>query len=482
MNRRMILYLLGRILTVEAALMAPSAALAAIYGEGDLSAFLISMALLLAVGLPLSVNKPENSAIYAREGLVTVALAWVLMSAFGALPMVISGAIPSYVDALFEIVSGFTTTGASILSEVESLPRGVLFWRSFSHWVGGMGVLVFVMAVLPMSDDRSMVLMRAEVPGPTASKLVPRMRQTAKILYGTYSVMTLVLIVLLLLGGMPAFDAVCNAMGAAGTGGFSVRNIGIAYYDSAYADVVLSVFMLLFSITFNLYYLRLSRRVREALRSEELRWFVAIVAGATVIVTLCVLPQYGTLGLSLRHAFFQVSSIITTTGYATTDFALWPVLAQEVLLVLMFIGACAGSTGGGYKVSRLAIACKSFGAELRHVLHPRAVTTIRFDGRAVEQETVTGTRNYLIGSMLILTVVTLLIALDGFDFTTNFSATLSCFSNIGPGLAQVGPMSNFGAYSPFSKLLLTVTMLAGRLEVFPIVLLLSPRTWRRSAA
>lgn len=341
MNRRMILYLLGRILTVEAALMAPSAALAAIYGEGDLSAFLISMALLLAVGLPLSVNKPENSAIYAREGLVTVALAWVLMSAFGALPMVISGAIPSYVDALFEIVSGFTTTGASILSEVESLPRGVLFWRSFSHWVGGMGVLVFVMAVLPMSDDRSMVLMRAEVPGPTASKLVPRMRQTAKILYGTYSVMTLVLIVLLLLGGMPAFDAVCNAMGAAGTGGFSVRNIGIAYYDSAYADVVLSVFMLLFSINFNLYYLILIRRVREALRSEELRWFVAIVAGATVIVTLCVLPQYGTLGLSLRHAFFQVSSIISTTGYATTDFALWPVLAQEVLLVLMFIGACA---------------------------------------------------------------------------------------------------------------------------------------------
>lgn len=476
----MILYLLGRILTVEAVLMAPSAAMAAVYGEGDLFAFLITMALLVAVGLPFSLRKPADSAIYAREGMVTVALAWVFMSAFGALPLVISGAIPSYVDALFEIASGFTTTGASILAEVESLPSGVLFWRSFSHWVGGMGVLVFVMAVLPMSEDRSMVLMRAEVPGPTASKLVPRMRTTAKILYGTYSAMTVVLIVLLLLGGMPAFDAVCTAMGTAGTGGFCVRNIGIAYYDSAYIDVVLSVFMLLFSINFNLYYLILIRRVREAVRSEELRWFLGVVACATVVITLCILPQYGQVGQSLRYAFFQVSSIISTTGFATADFALWPVLAQEVLLVLMFIGACAGSTGGGIKASRFAIACKSFGAEIHHVLHPRAVTVVRLDGKAVEKETITGTRNYIIGSLLILTLVTLLIAVDGFDFTTNFSSTLACFSNIGPGLAQVGPMSNFGAYSPFSKILLTITMLTGRLEVFPIVLMLSPRTWRRS--
>ena len=302
MNKRMIAYLLGRMLTVEAVLMAPSAVLAAVYGEGDLRAFLVTMALLVLLGVPLSLRRPANSAIFAREGFVTVALAWVLMSGFGALPMVLSGAIPSYVDALFEMVSGFTTTGASILREVESLPRGVLFWRSFSHWVGGMGVLVFVMAILPMSENRSMVLMRAEVPGPTASKLVPRMRDTAKILYGTYSVMTLALIVLLLLGGMPWFDAVCHAMGTAGTGGFSVRNAGIAYYNSPYIEVVLSIFMLLFAINFNLYYLILIRRVREALKSEELHWFLGIVAGAVLIITACVLPLYSGLGESLRHA------------------------------------------------------------------------------------------------------------------------------------------------------------------------------------
>lgn len=482
MNKRMIAYLLGRMLTVEAVLMAPSAVLAAVYGEGDLRAFLVTMALLVLLGVPLSLRRPANSAIFAREGFVTVALAWVLMSGFGALPMVLSGAIPSYVDALFEMVSGFTTTGASILKEVESLPRGVLFWRSFSHWVGGMGVLVFVMAILPMSENRSMVLMRAEVPGPTASKLVPRMRDTAKILYGTYSVMTLALIVLLLLGGMPWFDAVCNAMGTAGTGGFSVRNVGIAYYNSPYIEVVLSIFMLLFAINFNLYYLILIRRVREALKSEELHWFLGIVTGAVLIITACVLPLYSGLGESLRHALFQVSSIISTTGFATVDFALWPVLAQEVLLVLMFVGACAGSTGGGFKASRVALSCKSLAAELHHLLHPRAVTTVRLDGKAVDHATITGTRNYLIGCVLILTAVTLLIAVDGFDFTTNFSAAMSCFNNIGPGLSVVGPMSNYSAYSPFSKLLLSLAMLAGRLEVFPIVLLFSPRTWRRSAS
>lgn len=478
----MIAYLIGRILTVEAVLMAPSAVLAAIYGEGDLKAFLLTMALLALVGVPLSLRRPAHSAIFAREGFVTVALAWLLMSAFGALPMGLSGAIPSYVDALFEMVSGFTTTGASILPEVESLPHGVLFWRSFSHWIGGMGVLVFVMAILPMSDDRSMVLMRAEVPGPTASKLVPRMRTTAKILYGTYSVMTLVLIALLLIGGMPVFDAVCNALGTAGTGGFAVRNAGIAYYNSAYIDVVLSVFMLLFAINFNLYYLILIRRAREALRSEELHWFLGIVATAVLVIAVCVLPMYGGAGMSLRHAFFQVSSIISTTGFATVDFGAWPVLAQEVLLILMFVGACAGSTGGGFKVSRVALCCKSFAAELHHVLHPRAVTVVRLDGKAVEKETIIGTRNYLIGCVVILTMVTLLLAVDGFDFTTNFSAAMACFNNIGPGLAAVGPMSNYGAFSPFSKILLSIAMLAGRLEVFPVAVLLSPRTWRRSAS
>ena len=397
--------------------------------------------------------------------------------------MVISGAIPSYVDALFEMISGFTTTGASILPQVETLPHGVLFWRSFSHWVGGMGVLVFVMAVVPMSDNRSMVLMRAEVPGPVAGKLVPRMRSTAKLLYGVYSVMTVVLIVLLLFGGMPVFDAVCTAFGTAGTGGFSVRNAGIAFYDSAYIDVVLSIFMLLFGVNFNLYYLILIGRVREALRSEELRWFGIIVAASVCIIAVDIFASFQSVGLSLRHALFQVSSIISTTGFATVDFAQWPVLSHEVLLLLMLIGSCAGSTGGGIKISRVVICVKSFAAELHHMLHPHAVTVVRLDRKAIDKETLIGTRNYLIGYVLIIILVSLLLAVfdDAFDFLTHFSATMACFNNIGPGLSVVGPMSNYAAYSPASKLLLSLAMLAGRLEVFPIVLLFSPRTWRRSA-
>lgn len=479
----MIVYLLGRILTVEAVLMAPSAVLAAIYGEDDLKAFLITMLLLAVIGVALSFRRPKNSAIFAREGLVTVAAAWILISAFGALPMVISGAIPSYIDALFEMISGFTTTGASIVPLVEELPHGVLFWRSFSHWVGGMGVLVFVMAVLPMSDNRSMVLMRAEVPGPVAGKLVPRMRSTAKLLYGVYSFMTIVLIALLLLGGMPAFDAVCTAFGTAGTGGFAVRNAGIAFYDSAYIDIVLSIFMLLFGVNFNLYYLILIGRVREALRSEELRWFGIIVAASVLIIAADIFAGFQNVGLSLRHALFQVSSIISTTGFATVDFAQWPVLSHEVLLLLMLIGSCAGSTGGGIKISRVVICVKSFAAEMHHMLHPHAVTVVRLDRKAIDKETLIGTRNYLIGYVLIVILVLLLLAVfdDMFDFLTHFSATMACFNNIGPGLSVVGPMSNYAAYSPASKLLLSLAMLAGRLEVFPIILLFSPRTWRRSA-
>ena len=447
--------------------MAPSAVLAAIYGEGELKAFLITMLLLAVIGV----------------GRVTVAAAWILISAFGALPMVISGAIPSYIDALFEMISGFTTTGASIVPLVEELPHGVLFWRSFSHWVGGMGVLVFVMAVLPMSDNRSMVLMRAEVPGPVAGKLVPRMRSTAKLLYGVYSFMTIVLIALLLLGGMPAFDAVCTAFGTAGTGGFAVRNAGIAFYDSAYIDIVLSIFMLLFGVNFNLYYLILIGRVREALRSEELRWFGIIVAASVLIIAADIFAGFQNVGLSLRHALFQVSSIISTTGFATVDFAQWPVLSHEVLLLLMLIGSCAGSTGGGIKISRVVICVKSFAAEMHHMLHPHAVTVVRLDRKAIDKETLIGTRNYLIGYVLIVILVLLLLAVfdDMFDFLTHFSATMACFNNIGPGLSVVGPMSNYAAYSPASKLLLSLAMLAGRLEVFPIILLFSPRTWRRSA-
>lgn len=482
MNRRMILFLLGRTMFVLAALMTPVLLVALCYGEREVHAFVITMAILIAVGLILPRKRPENGDIFAREGLVTVAAAWILVSLFGALPMYLSGAIPSFADAFFEMASGFTTTGASILSSVESLPHCVNFWRSFSHWVGGMGVLVFLMAVLPLSDNRSMALMRAEVPGPVAGKLVPRMRQTAKILYGVYSAMTLLLFILLLCGGMPLFDAMCNAFGTAGTGGFAVRDSGISYYNSAYVDIVLSVFMLLFAINFNLYYLILIGKAKEALKNEELRWFLIIVAGATVTVAASVLKLYSSVGESLRYAFFQVTSIISTTGFGTADFTLWPSYAQAVIVLLMFIGGCAGGTGGGFKVSRVIICVKSFFAEMYHTLHPHGLTTVRIDNKPVDKSVIKGTRNYLCGYVLLLIVVTLVIsATDGqYDFTTHFTAAVSCLNNIGPGLNAVGPMSNYGGYSAAGKIILAITMLAGRLELFPIVLLFAPRTWRKA--
>lgn len=478
----MILFLLGRTMIILAALMTPVLIVALCYGEKEAHAFLITIAILVAIGLVLPRKRPENGDIFAREGIVTVAAAWILMSLFGALPMCLCGAIPSLADAFFEMASGFTTTGASILSSVDELPRCALFWRSFSHWVGGMGVLVFLMAVLPLSDDRSMALMRAEVPGPVAGKIVPRMRKTAKILYGVYSGMTLLLIVLLLFGGMPVFDAICNACATAGTGGFSIRNSGISGYNSAYIEIVITVFMLLFAINFNLYYLILIGKVKEAVKNEELHWFLIIVAAATLTVAAAVIKLYASFGESLRYAFFQVASIVSTTGFSTADFNQWPAYAQTVLVLLMFIGGCAGGTGGGLKVSRVIICVKSFFAELYHTLHPHAVTTVRIDGRPVDKSVMKGTRNYLCGYVLILIAVTVIIsALDGqYDFTTHFTATMSCINNIGPGLNSVGPMENFGGYSVVSKIILAFTMLAGRLEIFPIVLLFSPRTWRKA--
>lgn len=482
MNRRMILFLLGRTMLILAALMTPVLIVALCYGEKEAHAFLITIAIMVAISFVLPRKRPKNGDIYAREGLVTVAATWIMISLFGALPMCLSGAIPSFTDAFFEMASGFTTTGASILSSVDELPRCALFWRSFSHWVGGMGVLVFMMAVLPLSDDRSMALMRAEVPGPVAGKIVPRMRQTAKILYGVYSGMTLLLFILLLCGGMPVFDALCNAFATAGTGGFAIRNSGISGYNSAYVEIVIAVFMLLFAINFNLYYLILLGKVKEALRNEELHWFLIIVAGATLTIAATVVKLYASFGESLRYAFFQVSAIVSTTGFATADFNLWPAYAQTVLVLLMFIGGCAGGTGGGFKVSRVIICVKSFFTELNYTLHPHAVTTVRIDRRPVDKSVIKGTRNYLCGYVLITIIVTLIISvLDGqYDFTTHFTATVSCFNNIGPGLNSVGPMENFGGYSVASKILLAFTMLAGRLEIFPIILLFSPRTWRKA--
>ena len=479
MNRRMVVFLLSRIMVIEAVLMLPSVLVGVIYREAASWCFLPSIGALGLLGL-FGIKKPKNTAIYAREGFLTVALAWVFMSLFGAVPFWLSGKFNSFFDCFFEIVSGFTTTGASILSAVEELPHCMMFWRSFSHWVGGMGVLVFVLAVMPMSEERSMHLMRAEVPGPNVGKLVPRMRDTAKILYGVYTAMTVALILLLWAGGMPFFDSVCHAFGAAGTGGFSIKNSGIAFYNSAYIDVVLSVFMILFGVNFSLYHLILIGKVKNALKSEELNAYLGIIAAAVLLIAVNTFSIYRNVGLTLRNAFFQVSSIITTTGYATVDFDAWPAFSKMILVMLMMIGACAGSTGGALKVSRIVILFKSARQEVRRLLHPRAISVVRMEGEPINDALIRTTLSFFLMYMGFLAFGTLLLSLDEADFTANFTAAVACLGNIGPGLGKIGPTLNYSFYSGWAKVLLSFEMLAGRLELFPVIILFSPLTYRQS--
>lgn len=479
MNIRMIGFVLGRILLVEAGLLTLPLAVALLYREPAMP-WLITMAALVVCGALLSFRKPERTALYAKDGFAAVALVWLLMSAFGALPFVLSGDILHYVDAFFETVSGFTTTGASILPEVEPLSRGSLFWRSFTHWVGGMGVLVFVMAILPMSDGHTMHILRAEMPGPTAGKLVSRMSDTAKILYGIYFVMTAVMILLLVLGGMDLFDACIHAFGTAGTGGFSSRNASVGAYNSAYIDIVTGIGMLAFGVNFNLYFFLLVRRFREVLRSEELWVYLGIVAASTAAIAANILSLYGSVGTALRHTFFQVSSVITTTGYATVDFGQWPVFSKTVLVLLMFVGGCAGSTAGGLKVTRIVTLAKAAVMDMRKMLHPNAVINVRMEGRALPEKQVRGVQAYLSIYILILCGSWLLLSLAGFDELTTFTAVVTCINNVGPGLNMVGPTGNFGFFAPWAKLLLSFDMLAGRLELFPMLLLFTPSIWRGS--
>lgn len=479
MNIRMIGFVLGRILLVEAGLLTLPLAVALLYREPAMP-WLITMAALVVCGALLSFRKPERTALYAKDGFAAVALVWLLMSAFGALPFVLSGDILHYVDAFFETVSGFTTTGASILPAVEPLSRGSLFWRSFTHWVGGMGVLVFVMAILPMSDGHTMHILRAEMPGPTAGKLVSRMSDTAKILYGIYFVMTAVMILLLVLGGMDLFDACIHAFGTAGTGGFSSRNASIGAYRSVYIDVVTGVGMLAFGVNFNLYFFLLVRRFREVLRSEELWVYLGIVAVSTAAIAANILSLYDSVGTALRHAFFQVSSVITTTGYATVDFGQWPVFSKTVLVLLMFVGGCAGSTAGGLKVTRIVTLAKAAVMDMRKMLHPNAVINVRMEGRALPEKQVRGVQAYLSIYILILCGSWLLLSLAGFDELTTFTSVVTCINNVGPGLNMVGPTGNFSFFAPWAKLLLSFDMLAGRLELFPMLLLFAPSIWRGS--
>ena len=479
MNRRMILNTVGLMLKVEAALLLLPAIAALIYGESCLWSILISAAISLAAGFALTLlSRPKTQVIYAREGFITVALAWVAVSAVGALPFYISREIPSYIDAFFETVSGFTTTGASILANVEVMSRGLLFWRSFTHWVGGMGVLVFVMALVPSVTDRSIHIMRAEMPGPVVGKLMPRARDTASILYKIYVGMTLLQIILLWTGGMPLFESIVHAFGTAGTGGFGVKADSIAGY-SPYLQWVITVFMLLFGINFNLYYLLLIRRFRAAAQSSECWYYLGIVGVCIALITVNILPMYANFREALRLSAFQVASIVTTTGYATADFNLWPQFSKAILLLLMIMGACAGSTGGGLKVSRAVMLFKMVGKEIRHLLHPRSVNSVRFEGKHVDGATLKSVSSYFAIYIICILAICLILSLEPFDLETNLSATLACFNNIGPGLAAVGPASNYAAYSSVSKLVLSLAMLLGRLEIYPLLLTLAPGTWIR---
>ena len=472
--------MLGRIGLIEAALLAVPLVVALLYGETALlAAWLVPIAVLILLGLAVGLRTPRDTAIYAREGLVVVAAAWVLLSVFGAVPFVLSGDIPSCVDAFFETVSGFTTTGSSILTEIEPLSRGGLFWRSFTHWVGGMGVLVFVMAILPMNDGHGMHLMRAEVPGPTVGKLVSRMSDTAKILYGIYLAMTVIETVLLLLGGMSLYDSLIHAFGTAGTGGFSCRNLSVGAYDSVYFDVVISVFMLLFGVNFNLYYFLLIRRFKDVVRSEELRAYLLIVSASVLAIAVNISHLYQSFGASLRYALFQVSSIITTTGYATADFNTWPAFSKAILVILMFVGACAGSTGGGMKVARVVILVKTSFCDMRRMLHPNAVATVRFEGKPIGEKNIRSVHLFLTVYLIVFTVSCLLLSLEEMDLVTTFTAVAACMNNIGPGLEVVGPMGNFASFSLWAKLLLSFDMLVGRLEIFPMLLLFAPSIWKR---
>ena len=477
MNYRMIKYTVGWLLLFEAGFLCVPLICAAVYGESALWSFVLSIGICVAVALVLLfVGKPKSYVLYAKEGFVIVSLCWIVLSMFGALPFMFTGVTKSYVDALFETVSGFTTTGSSIFSAVEDLPKSINMWRCFTHWVGGMGVLVFIMAFLPLSGAQNMHIMKAESPGPTVSKLVPRVRHTALILYLIYFVLTVIQFIFLICGDMPVFDALCTAFGTAGTGGFGIKNDSFGSY-SPYLQIVVTVFMLIFSLNFNAYYLVLRGRLKEAL-SSEIRTFLLIVAVAVAIITFNIYPMFATVGEGLRHSAFTVASLISTSGYMSVDFDLWPMLSKLLLILVMFIGACAGSTGGGLKVSRIQILVKGAGQEIGNLLHPRRVKKIHIDGRPVENEVIRTVNAYFVVYILIFFASMIVISIDNHDFMTTFSSVLTTLNNVGPGFSDVGPTCNFGFFSVPSKLVLTFNMLAGRLELFPMLLLFNPATWR----
>ncbi len=481
MNRRMILYMVGNIVRLEAAIFMLPLIVSLCYHEmNSVFAFSLSIIIAAAAGSALSIIfKPYSRVIYAREGFITVTFAWIILSLLGALPFIISGEIPDFFDAFFETVSGFSTTGASILSDVEVLSHGMLFWRSFTHWLGGMGVLVLIMAILPSDSGRAIHIMRAEMAGPVVGKIVPKIRETAKILYLIYLVITVIEMAFLMFGGMNLFESSVHALGTAGTGGFGIKNDSIGSY-SPYLQWVITVFMILFGINFNLFYLFLLKKFKPVFTNRELWFYFGIMLVAAGIITYSIYPTYNDFGTSARHSCFQVASLVSTTGYSTVDFDLWPDLAKGVLFILMFLGGCAGSTAGGLKLSRVMIMLKAIRKDVRQLLHPRSVSIVKFEGKKLDDSVMNGVTTYFALYILLIALTFLTLSFEpDFNVISNLTASISCCNNVGPGFDKVGPMVGYGAYSGFSKLVLTFAMLFGRLEIYPVLLAFYPKTWTK---
>ena len=478
MNFGIISYVLGWVLNIEAVCMLLPFICSIVYNEPLKWVFPLCAIICSVIGVPLTLLNRKQKNMYAKEGFVSVALSWIVISVFGALPFVISGEIPNFVDALFETASGFSTTGASILTDVEALSNSMLFWRSFTHWIGGMGVIVFLVAILPVAGGNNMHLLKAESPGHSVGKLVPRVRSTAKILYLIYIGMTLTEIIILLVGGLDLFEALTLSFGTAGTGGFAIKNSGLADY-TPFVQNTITIFMILFGIDFSFYYLILMRKIKTAFKMEEVLSYLCIIFVSITLIAVNISHMYPTVEETVRHSAFQVGSIITTTGYGTTDFDAWPQFSKTILVLLMFCGACTGSTGGGIKVSRITILFKSIIKEIKVLTHPKSTVKVKYNGKVLEHETLRGINVFFVAYMLIFAASLLIISLDNFDFTTSLTAVVATISNIGPGLAKVGPTCNFSIFSPLSKIVFTTIMIVGRLEIFPMLVLLSGKTWKR---
>lgn len=481
MNITAILNIIGHVMKYEIILLLIPFFVALFYGQGDANAFLYTVLLMIPIALILIKIKGKKNEIYAKEGFLTVGLAWIVISFFGALPFVFSGAIPSLVDAFFETSSGFTTTGASILTEIQSLPKGILFWRSFTHWVGGMGFLIFILALMPTFSGNTIHLLKAESPGPTPGKIVPKIKQTAKILYAIYFVLTLIETIFLKSAGLSWYDSIIHALGTAGTGGFSNMNASVAAFNNPAVEWIITIFMLLFGVNFVLYFQLIRGNVKAFFKSEELKWYLIAVFASIIIIAVNIIPfNHGDITKSIRDSAFQVSSIVTTTGYATVNFNLWPTLSKVILIMLMFMGAMAGSTGGGIKTIRIVIIFKAIRREIDKILHPRRVKSVKIDGNVVEEETISGVFLFIFAYIIISLIAIFIVSFDNFDVTTTVTSVIATLSNIGPGLEMVGPAGNFSAFSDLSKLVLSFCMLAGRLEIYPMLILFSPSLWKKN--